>query len=433
MLIQRAALLDGRVVDIRVGAQITEMAPRLTPHPDDRVLDAAGGAVIPGLHDHHVHVHSAAAAADSVRVGTAEVNDRDDLARVLADAEPGEDGWIRAVGYHEAVAGPLDRDRLDTLAPPVPVRIQHRSGILWTLNSKGLAAVGLADHPDGRLRSADRTWSDALQRRDTAIDDLSNRLSAYGITGITDATPDLDIGDIVKLDEVQRHGGMRQRLHHLAPGKRILHDDSLNLDELTDWVARRHRDGAPVAVHCVTAAQLVVTMAALRAAGGHPDDRIEHAAVVPDDCLSDLADLGVTVVTQPNFVVERGDQYLTDVPADEHHQLWRLASLLHAGIRVALSTDMPFGDGDPWAAMRAAVHRRTPSGSVLGEAERIGARTALELFLGTAAAPTDPRSVAPGQPGDLCVLGVPPAELLEDLDGGAVVATVIDGDLTYRR
>lgn len=27
MLIQRAALLDGRVVDIRVGAQITEMAP----------------------------------------------------------------------------------------------------------------------------------------------------------------------------------------------------------------------------------------------------------------------------------------------------------------------------------------------------------------------------------------------------------------------
>lgn len=432
MLIQRAALLDGRVVDLRVGAQITEMASDLPAHPDEQVLDAAGGAVIPGLHDHHVHVHSAAAAADSVRVGTTEVNDRDDLARILADAQPGEDGWIRAVGYHEAVAGPLDRTRLDTLAPPVPVRVQHRSGILWTLNSQGLAAVGLADHPDGRLRSADRTWSDALQRRDTAIDDLSNRLSAYGITGITDATPDLDIGDIVKLDEVHRHGGMRQRLHHLAPGKRILHDDNLNLDELTDWVIRRHRDDAPVAVHCVTAAQLVITIAALRAAGSHPDDRIEHAAVVPDDCLSDLVDLGVTVVTQPNFVAERGDQYLTDVPADEHHQLWRLASLLDAGVRVALSTDMPFGDGDPWAAMRAAVHRRTPAGAVLGEAERVGARTALELFMGTATAPTMLRSVAPGQPGDLCVLKVPPAILLKELDGSAVVATVIDGEFTYR-
>lgn len=433
MLIQRAALLDGRLVDLRVGVQITEMDSHLPSHPGEQVLDAGGGAVIPGLHDHHVHVYSAAAAADSVRVGPTEVSDRDDLARVLADAEPGEDGWIRAVGYHEAVAGPLDRARLDTLAPSVPVRIQHRSGILWTLNSEGLAAVGLADHPDGRLRSADRTWSDALRRRDTAIDDLSNRLSAYGVTGITDATPDLDIGDIVKLDEVHRHGGIRQRLHHLAPGKRILHDEGLNLDELTDWVVRRHGDGAPVAVHCVTASQLVVTIAALRAAGSHPDDRIEHAAVVPDDCLGDLADLGLTVITQPNFVAERGDQYLTDVPADEHHQLWRLASLLNAGVRVALSTDMPFGDGDPWAVMRAAVHRRTPSGAVLGEAERIGARIALDLFLGTATAPTTPRSVTPGQPGDLCVLDVPPTTLLEDLDGSAVAATMIGGEVTYRR
>lgn len=431
MLIQRAALLDGRTVDIRVGSRIAELAANLTPQPGEEVLDAAGGAVIPGLHDHHVHVHSAAAAADSVRVGTAEVSDGDDLARVLGGAEVGEDGWIRAVGYHEAVAGPLDRARLDTLAPSVPVRVQHRSGILWTLNSEGLAAVGLADHPDGRLRSADRAWSDALQRRDTAIDELSNRLAAYGVTGITDATPDLDIGDIVKLDEVHRHGGMRQRLHHLAPGKRILHDDGLNFDELTDWIARRHRDGAPVAVHCVTAAQLVVTIAALRAAGSHPDDRIEHAAVVPDDCLGDLTDLAVTVVTQPNFVAERGDQYLTDVPADEHHQLWRLASLLTAGVRVALSTDMPFGDGDPWAAMRAAVHRTTASGAVLGENERVGARDALTLFLGTATAPTTPRAVAPGQPGDLCVLSVPPAQLLDELDGDAVVATVIDGEVAY--
>ncbi len=48
MLIQRAALLDGRLVDLRVGAQITESAPHLAPHPDEEVLDAAGGAVIPG-------------------------------------------------------------------------------------------------------------------------------------------------------------------------------------------------------------------------------------------------------------------------------------------------------------------------------------------------------------------------------------------------
>ena len=124
---------------------------------------------------------------------------------------------------------------------------------------------------------------------------------------------------------------------------------------------------------------------------------------MPDDCLADLARLGVLVVTQPNFVAERGDQYLADVPADEHHQLWRVASLLAADVKVVLSTDMPFGDADPWAAMRAAVHRTTAAGAVLGPAERIDARTALQMFLGEADRPTQTRTVAPGAPANLCV------------------------------
>ncbi|MGU3654825.1 amidohydrolase family protein [Mycolicibacterium sp. A43C] len=433
MLIRQAHLLDGRIADIRTGAAITQVAAGLAPAPGEQVIDAAGGAVIPGLHDHHMHIYSAAAAADSVRVGTAEVQDRTDLARVLAAAGVGSDGWIRAIGYHEAVAGPLDRTVLDDISPPVPVRIQHRSGVLWTLNSAGLDAVGLSGHPDGRLRSADRSWSDALQRRHAALDELSRRLSALGVIGITDATPDLDIADIVELEEAHRHGELRQAVHHLAPGKRILHDDSLDLAELTMFIERCHRDEVPVALHCVTAAQLVVSVAALRMAGSHPGDRIEHAAMVPDDCIADLVEIPVTVVTQPNFVAERGDQYMADVAAEEQHELWRLRSLLRAGVSIALSTDAPFGDPDPWAAMRAAVHRRTPSGALLGEAERIDARSALELFLGTATAPADVRTVDPGQPGDLCVLDAPPKQVLTELDGRSVVATLIGGELAYRR
>lgn len=184
-------------------------------------------------------------------------------------------------------------------------------------------------------------------------------------------------------------------------------------------------------MHCVTAAQLVVTIAALRAAGTRPGDRIEHAAVVPEDCLADLADLGVTVATQPNFVAERGDQYLFDVPREDHHELWRVASLLAAGIPVLMSTDFPFGDADPWAAMRAAVTRTAASGAVLGARECIDARTALTMFLGTPEDPTRPRSVAPGQPADLCVLSGRPTEVLRDLDAGRVVATVVEGRVVY--
>jgi predicted amidohydrolase YtcJ len=430
MLIQRATLLDGSMTDIRLDERITEVAPDLTKQPGELVFDAAWGTVIPGLHDHHVHLRSAAAALTSTRVGPAEVHSREDLARALRTATVRSDGWIRAVGYHEAIAGPLDRAVLDELSPSVPVRVQHRSGVLWTLNSAGLERVGLEDHPDGRLRSSDRSWSDTLQRDDTGLADVSRQLCGYGVTGVTDATPDFEVSDIVKLIEAHRRGELRQRVNCLAPGKRILHDADLDLDELTAWIAGRHAQDAPVAVHCVTAAQLVVTLSALRSAGTHPQDRIEHAAVVPDDNVADLANLGVTVVTQPNFVAERGDQYLADIPAREQHELWRLASLRRAWVPVALSTDMPFGHADPWAVMRAAVHRTTGSGAVLGADECVSAREALTMFFGKASRPTEPRRIEPGQPGDLVVLGASPTEVFEELDSGMVAATVIAGQLT---
>jgi predicted amidohydrolase YtcJ len=427
MLIQRATLLDGTTTDIRLDDRISEVGDELPTHTGELVFDAEGATVIPGLHDHHVHLRSAAAALTSTRVGPAEVHSRADLAQALHHAEIRSDGWIRAVGYHEAVAGPLDRVVLDALSPPVPVRVQHRSGVLWTLNSAGLDRVGLADHPDGRLRSSDRNWSDTLQRDDSGLSEVSQLLCGYGVTGVTDATPDFDVGDVVKLIEAHRHGELRQRVHCLAPGKRILHDADLDLDALTEFIANRHAQDAPVAVHCVTALQLVVTVAALRSAGTHPQDRIEHAAVVPDDSIATLADLGVTVVTQPNFVAERGDQYLADVPTGEQHELWRLASLKDAGVPVALSTDMPFGDADPWAVMRAAVRRTTGAGAVLGADECISAREALTMFFGTSDRPTEARSVEPGQPGDLCLLAAEPADVLTELDAGMVTATIVGG------
>jgi predicted amidohydrolase YtcJ len=431
MLIRRATLLDGTVTDIRVGAQIDEVGDDLAVRHGEGLLDAGGGTVLPGLHDHHVHVRSAASALDSFCVGPPGVSTKAQLVQILSNATPGPDGWIRAVGYHESVAGDLDRTALDAVVPHIPVRIQHRSGALWILNSAALGRVGLAEHPDGRLRSADRGWSEALARRETDLAELSRRITATGVTGVTDATPDLDADDMVSLMVAQRRGEFRPRLRFLAPGKKILHDDRLDLDALTDWITEQHGTGRPVAVHCVTAAQLVVTIAALRGAGSHPLDRIEHASVVPDDNLADLAELPVTVVTQPNFVAERGDQYLADIPAADHGQLWRVASLLKAAVPVAFSTDMPFGHGDPWTAMRAAVHRTTLRGAVLNVDECVSARTALTMFLGWPDRPGQARSVAPGQPGDLCVLNEPPETALAELDAGMVAATIIGGELVY--
>ena len=98
---------------------------------------------------------------------------------------------------------------------------------------------------------------------------------------------------------------------------------------------------------------------------------------------------------------------------------------------VALSTDMPFGHGDPWTAMRAAVYRTTPSGAVLNASECVSATMALTMFLGRSDQPSRARTVETGQPGDLCVLTEPPATALAELDAGIVAATIIGGELVY--
>src|SRR5256885_1280524 len=122
-LLIRGAEVDGRVVDVRIEsglvAAVTGGSARA---PDDRgvdVVDAGGGALLPGLHDHHIHLLALAAAARSVRVGPGDVRGVDGFALAFraADAvlEPGR--WVRAVGYHESVAGPLDRQALDAVVP----------------------------------------------------------------------------------------------------------------------------------------------------------------------------------------------------------------------------------------------------------------------------------------------------------------------------
>jgi predicted amidohydrolase YtcJ len=92
---------------------------------------------------------------------------------------------------------------------------------------------------------------------------------------------------------------------------------------------------------------------------------------------------------------------------------------------------MPFGHGDPWTAMRAAVYRTTPSGAVLNADECVSALKALTMFLGRSDQPGRSRTVETGQPGDLCVLTEPPATALAELDAGMVAATIIGGELVY--
>lgn len=456
------AKADGSAVDIRIVAgRIAAIDKSLEQRRDEEVLGAEGRVVLPGLHDHHLHLRSLVVRGRSVLVGPTDVAGRRGMTAALRSAPADRGGWRRAVGYHESVAGDLDRLSLDAMVPGARVRVQHRSGVMWIVSSAGVETLGLesvdapgverdcAGRVTGRLFRMDGWLAARLAGGDSLLDagDVSARLAALGVTGITDATPDATAAAVAGLAEAVSDGRVRQRLHLMCPVdvpipphplvtrgpvKVMLDDDRLpGIEELAQGMRRAHLAGAPVAVHCVTAAQMVITVAALEVGGAHPGDRIEHASVVPDALLQKLAALGVTVVINPGLVFERGDTYLDEVDPRDLAGLHRCASLVAAGVRVALSTDAPFGSDDPWLAIAAAHRRLTRSGRPLGPDEAISLSDAVTLFAGHPDRPDLARRLMPGEPGDLCVLeddALPhPAG-----DGSPVAATVVGGRVVHR-
>ncbi|MFF1738759.1 amidohydrolase family protein [Streptomyces mirabilis] len=399
-------------VDVRLGGgRVVGIGRRRAGRGD---VDGRGGALLVGLHDHHVHLAALAAEAASVRVGPAEAGDRDGLVRALRRGPPGE--WVRAVGYHESVAGELDRWALDDFAPDRPVRVQHRSGALWMWNSAALRAAGLDGGGDGRFWREDERLRGFTPPVRLDLRGVGVRAAAYGITGFTNADPHpgQELPELLSV--------LPQRLVVMgigdAPVKLLLDDATLPTpDELAASVAAvRPR---PVAVHCVTRVQLLVTLLALDEAGPVAGDRIEHGSVIPAETLPWLARLGVTVVTQPHFPVERGREYATDVDPDDQAHLYRCRSLAEAGIPLAAGTDAPYGSADPWAVMRAAVER---SGG-----EAVDRRAALDLFAGEPQRPSRARRLTVGAVADLCLLHVPLKEALDLMSADVVRATFVGG------
>ncbi len=381
----------GRRVDVRLGeGRIGAIAPRL-PRGGE-TIDGRGGALIPGLADHHIHLFALAAQRSSVALdevrGPAELKRR--IAAATAERAPG--AWVRATGYHEQMAGELDAAALDALAPRHRLRVQHQTGALWVVNSAALTAVGADDGPACVERGADgrptgRIWrGDAWLRtrigaEPPSLAPVGRQLAACGITQLTDATVTTDAAAAARLADAHRAGELPQRLTLMSGGSlsppaddafavgpvKVLLDDHalIDLDDFSGRIAGARRQGRAVAVHCVTAGELALTLAAFEAAGARPGDRIEHGGVIPAATIGAIRTAGLTVVTQPAFVAERGDRYLAEVEPSEQADLYRCASLQAAGVPVASSSDAPYASSDPWAGMAAAMRRRTRAGAVL--------------------------------------------------------------------
>jgi len=443
MLIREAELHFREILDVRVEAgRVSEIGQGLPLRHGETLVEAQGGALLPALRDHHLHLASLAAARASLRCGPPQVRDGAELAALLM-AQGEDSGWLRGIGYHESVAGEIDRHWLDRVLPRRPARIQHRGGRLWILNSAALRALGVDESGDdplerregrltGRLYDDDQWLRQRLGRDRPNLAEVSLHLATLGVTGLTDTSPNNSPAEARWLRQAQRRGELRQDL--LLMGDASL--DELGMDEdageaawpwlavgahkfhlheahLPDYAAvcadirRAHAAGRGAAFHCVTRAELVFALGTLREAGSVGGDRIEHASVTPPELVREFSELGLTVVSQPGFIAERGDAYLEQVEPEDQPWLYRLRAFLDAGVPLAGSTDAPFGEANPWKAMQAAVDRRSAGGRVLGAAEALTPEQALALFTAPLRAPGATARITLGGTADLCLLEQP--------------------------
>ena len=440
---------DGAIADVAVanGCYAT-IAPKLAPFDND--IDCAGKQLIPGLHDHHIHLFATAARLQSVDLSSYTNTDAI-IAALRARAATLADGeWLRATGYDEQIAGIPDRHQLGQWLPHHRLRVQDRTGALWLLNSAGVEALGAgpwpesvetgADHlPTGRIWRGDDWLRQRIDSQVPSLAPLSQQLAHWGVTSVTDAGANNGPAEAAIFSAAIHKGELRQRLilmgredlpggpaYQLGPVKLLFDERALpDLDSIADRINAARRLGRTVAAHCVTEAELVTYLAALEQAGGaQTGDRIEHGSMIPSGLIAEIAAKQLTVVSNPGFIATRGDRYLAQMDLVEIADLQRLASLTASGVNMLAGSDAPYGPANPWAAMRAAMLRQTQVGAVLGADEAVDSDVALALFARTGL-------IAMGALADCCVVDGDWAQRLQDdAQANPVHLTLIGGNVT---
>ncbi len=457
--------------------------------PRTHLLKMGGRTVIPGLIDSHLHYMEAAAAATGLAVWKC----RDlhnlfaELRLAAAKTPPGN--WLRAFGCDEALLyegrGPT-RDELDAAVTKNPLRLRHSTLHASWLNSRAIAALGIEQPdfrgPDGSLVVKDATgkatslvvgmeeWITSRLPLVTAAETearariLSRELAAAGVTAFTDASPRNDAAQVELFAKLvtsraicQRAGIMLGGTHldaipaasaaarsaniRIAGAKFIPHGghETVALAREVRYAASL---GLDCAFHATEVEELDAALSAIEIA--YPElaprqqqtvsFRIEHGAMIPPNYIDRLRAINAWVVTNPGFAYYRGAKYLAEPGLIPY--LYRLRTLLEAGIRLAAGTDAPVTPAKPLAAISAALSRTALEGHPINLDERIDIHSAFALFTKSSAqlGGLVAGAIEPGRLADLVILGRDPLTVKPaDLMNITVDVTMVGGRIVYER
>jgi predicted amidohydrolase YtcJ len=332
------------------------------------------------------------------------------LQRALADtaAQRGEQGAVavlaaeadRCLAYgithvHDPYVSPDWHQRMLALQATSPTRLSWATGSPAGMLSR---PPGPATAPDGPYGDADREVKLFADGGERAAFQLPSR-----------AVVDLFAGACAEAWRMHGTGPLREALRRkviLRP--RHLHTPYLRYTdaELTQLMAAYAAAGMRLRIHAL--GNLAVTQAAraLRTAGIPPGTATIDHLLLLDQATADLvAACGASASYQPGFIPRYGDM-IAATRTTRHLTAFGARLLLRAGVPLALSSDHPPGVVDPLHNLRAAIHRRAPSGRALQPEQALTESEAVRAATVAAAASLglpDASGLAAGQPADLVV------------------------------
>ncbi|MFD2415282.1 amidohydrolase [Amycolatopsis pigmentata] len=400
-------------------------------HPDAEIVDLDGAFVTPGFVDAHVHATATGLHLTGPDLGRAR-DAGDLLAAVASAVRPGEvliaHGWDSSGWTDPRLPS---RHEIDQAAGDVPVYLT-RADVHSALVSSAMVALApgaaTADgwSPDGPLtrdahhhvRAAVRSVITPAHRR-RAQEAFLGHAAAHGVVSVHEcAGPDIsgedDLTELLALaadpirPEVIGYWGqpgafdLAARLGVRGLAGDLFADGSLGshtaalcepYTDAPETSGARYLDAQAIADHVIACTDAglqagfhVIGDAAVteavhgfelaekavgRRALAARHHRLEHLEMVNPDQILALAGWGVTASVQPGFDAAWGGpdgMYAARLGAERATGLNPFAALASHGVPLAFGSDSPVTPLDPWAAVRAAVHHRTPGSGLSARA-----------------------------------------------------------------
>ncbi len=276
-------------------------------------------------------------------------------------------------------------------------------------------------------------------------------------------TPDTDDAAAERLVAQQGQGGRQYRVEGIkffidgvveAGTAWLDTPDSLGAGTASGWpdpdvYTRRvrffHAHGIPTATHAIGEHGIrfaATTLAALDDAEGAPQHRIEHIESTDDETIALIAANGIAASMQPTHCTHHvradgSDEWSRRLGRARAARAWRTADLRRAGATVALGSDWPVAQMDPWGILADAQLRRSvdqPDAEPIAASQALTAREALEGYTTHAhrSIGADGGRLEPGAVADVVIVDRDPLTASPaDVARTRVLLTMLQGRVTH--